>query len=142
MKSQFKTSTICRLCNFTKITVKNSFKNILFFIDAAAILEVLRPPTFVQQPQNTVALEKGDVTMDCEVTGHPQPIVQWYKNGDLIIESEYFQMVRGQSLKILGLVGLDAGIYQCVATNIAGNVQSAAELRVMKKLGKLLSYIL
>ena len=104
-------------------------------IDSAAILEVLRPPTFVQQPQNTVALEKGDVTLDCEVAGHPQPVVQWYKNGDLIIESEYFQMVGGQSLKILGLVGLDAGIYQCVATNIAGNVQSAAELRVMKKLG-------
>ena len=69
--------------------------------------------------------------------GEPHPTVQWYKNGDLIIESEYFQIVSGQSLKILGLVGLDSGIYQCVATNLAGNVQSAAELKVLKKLGKL-----
>ena len=59
-----------------------------------------------------------------------------YKNGDLIIESEYFQIVRESNLKILGLVGLDAGIYQCVATNQVGNIQSSAELKVIKKFGK------
>ena len=59
-----------------------------------------------------------------------------YKNGDLIIESEYFQIVRESNLKILGLVGLDAGIYQCVATNQVGNIQSSAELKVVKKFGK------
>ena len=99
----------------------------------------MRSPRFVKQPQNTVALEKGDVTLQCEVRGEPQPIVQWYKNGDLIIESEYFQIVGDQSLKILGLVGLDAGIYQCMASNLAGNIQSSAELKVIKKLGKFLT---
>ena len=99
----------------------------------------MRSPRFVKQPQNTVALEKGDVTLQCEVKGEPQPIVQWYKNGDLIIESEYFQIVGDQSLKILGLVGLDAGIYQCMASNLAGNIQSSAELKVIKKLGKCLT---
>ena len=99
----------------------------------------MRSPRFVKQPQNTVALEKGDVTLQCEVKGEPQPIVQWYKNGDLIIESEYFQIVGDQSLKILGLVGLDAGIYQCMASNLAGNIQSSAELKVIKKLGECLT---
>jgi hypothetical protein len=73
--------------------------------------------------------------LECEVAGEPEPTVQWYKNGDLIIESEYFQIVGGSSLKILGLVGLDAGIYQCVATNVVANIQFAAELKVPKKLG-------
>ena len=43
------------------------------------------------------------------------------------------QMVRGTSLKILGLVSSDSGIYQCIATNEAGSVQAAAQLRVQSK---------
>ncbi len=43
------------------------------------------------------------------------------------------QIVQGTNLKILGLVELDSGIYQCVATNPAGNVQAGAQLRVIKK---------
>ena len=42
-------------------------------------------------------------------------------------------MVRGTSLKILGLVSSDSGIYQCIATNEAGSVQAAAQLRVQSK---------
>jgi neogenin len=44
-----------------------------------------------------------------------------------------FQIVRGTNLKILGLVELDSGIYQCVATNPAGNIQAGAQLKVVKK---------
>ena len=43
------------------------------------------------------------------------------------------EIVRGTSLKILGLVSSDAGIYQCIATNIAGSVQASAQLRVKTK---------
>ncbi len=106
--------------------------------DAAAVLEVLIAPSLSKVPQDTVAVEKGDIELECEAEGIPEPTVQWYKNGDLIIESEYFQVVRGSSLKILGLVGLDAGIYQCMASNLAGNVQSSAQLRVINKSGKFL----
>ena len=104
-------------------------------IDSAAVLQVLSPPIFATKPENVVALEKADIEMACEVQGLPEPTVQWYKNGDLIIESEYFQIVGKSNLKILGLVGLDSGMYQCVATNSAGNIQAAAELKVTKKLG-------
>ena len=45
----------------------------------------------------------------------------------------YSQLVRGTSLKILGLVTSDAGIYQCIATNTAGSVQAAAQLTVKTK---------
>ena len=112
-------------------------ENSLDSIDVAAVIEVWRGPRFVKKPQNTVAVEKGDIEMLCQVEAEPRPTVQWYKNGDLIIESEYFQIVRESNLKILGLVGLDAGIYQCVATNQVGNIQSSAELKVIKKYGKL-----
>jgi neogenin len=42
-------------------------------------------------------------------------------------------MVRGTDLKILGLVGSDAGVYQCLATSPAGSIQAAAQLRVKSK---------
>ena len=42
-------------------------------------------------------------------------------------------MVRGTSLKILGLVSSDAGIYQCIASNQAGTIQASAQLQVKSK---------
>jgi hypothetical protein len=60
-------------------------------LDSAAVLEVHVPPRFLRTPQNVVSVEKGDVEFECEVYGVPAATIQWYKNGDLIIESEYFQ---------------------------------------------------
>ena len=45
----------------------------------------------------------------------------------------FLQIIQGTNLKILGSVELDSGIYQCVATNPVGNVQTAAQLKVLKK---------
>ena len=42
-------------------------------------------------------------------------------------------MVRGTSLRILGLVSSDSGVYQCIAANTAGTIQAAAQLRVQTK---------
>ena len=61
-------------------------------IDAAAVLDVQVSPKFNRKPENTLALEKEDVTLECSVYGRPQVTVQWYKNGDLIVESDYFQV--------------------------------------------------
>ncbi len=49
-------------------------------------------PRFLRMPQNVVTVEKGDVEFECEVYSVPPATIQWYKNGDLIIESEYFQV--------------------------------------------------
>ena len=62
-------------------------------IDSAAILDVLVAPSFVRRPQNTFAYEKEDIKLECDVYSRPQATIQWYKNGDLIIESEYFQVI-------------------------------------------------
>ena len=36
------------------------------------------------------------------------------------------------SLKILGLVERDSGVYQCVAINEVGNAQASAQLKVLR----------
>lgn len=61
-------------------------------VDSAAIVEVLVAPRFLRKPQNVVSVEKSDIELECEVYSVPPATIQWYKNGDLIIESEYFQV--------------------------------------------------
>ncbi|XP_026287667.1 netrin receptor DCC isoform X2 [Frankliniella occidentalis] len=100
-------------------------------VDASATLEVLVPPRFIKQPQNKVAVEKDDLELECEVYGKPEPKVYWVKNGDIITQNEYIQVVGGYNLRILGLMSMDSGIFQCIATNPAGNIQAAARLTVV-----------
>ncbi|CAG0894859.1 unnamed protein product [Darwinula stevensoni] len=104
-------------------------------IDASALLDVQVAPRFEKKPTSQIAKEKQDIELECEVYGRPEPTVEWYKNGELIIESDYFQMVNGKHLKILGLVSSDAGIYQCMAFNAAGYIQASAHLSVLPASG-------
>jgi neogenin len=122
-------------------------------VDVTAQLEVQVPPRYVTRPRSTTSHEKDDAELECQLYGRPEPTVQWTKNGELIIESEYFQVkkllirifpglslitlpvskqiINGNNLKILGLVASDFGIYQCIGSNPAGNVQAAASLTIL-----------
>ncbi|XP_055771752.1 netrin receptor DCC-like [Salvelinus fontinalis] len=73
--------------------------------------------------------------LECAVTGNPPPTVRWMKNGEEVIPSDYFQIVDGSNLQILGLVKSDEGFYQCVAENEAGNAQAMAQL-ILRDPGK------
>lgn len=101
-------------------------------VDAGANIDVQVPPRFVKRPVSRYAFEKEDVELECEIYGRPEPTVQWLKNGELLVESDYFQLVNGYNLKILGLVSSDTSIYQCVGSNSAGNIQASAQLIILK----------
>ncbi|XP_071198461.1 netrin receptor DCC-like [Salvelinus alpinus] len=97
-------------------------------ITASCELSVLVPPQFLNYPTNTYSYESTDMELECAVTGNPPPTVHWMKNGEEVIPSDYFQIVDGSNLQILGLVKSDEGFYQCVAENEAGNAQAMAQL--------------
>lgn len=61
----------------------------------------------------------------------PRARISWLKNGEEVIASDYFQIIDGRSLRILGLVWSDEGLYQCFATNQLGIIQSTAHLIVL-----------
>uniref|UniRef100_A0A8C1DD63 Neogenin 1a n=1 Tax=Cyprinus carpio carpio TaxID=630221 RepID=A0A8C1DD63_CYPCA len=88
-------------------------------------------PQFLKKPANIYAHEATDVTFECEVTGSPAPTIKWVKNGDAVIPSDYFKIIKEQNLLVLGLVKSDEGFYQCLAENDAGNVQSSAQLIIL-----------
>ncbi|XP_027837990.1 neogenin isoform X3 [Aphis gossypii] len=98
--------------------------------DASATLEVHVKPQFIRKPKDTMVLEKEDIILECEVAGKPPPRVTWLKNGDRIKQDEYLQFVNGTNLKISGLMTMDSGMFQCLASNPAGNIQSSAFLNV------------
>ncbi|CAL8243950.1 unnamed protein product [Lota lota] len=101
-------------------------------IDAQAQLTVQVPPQFVKRPANIYAHESMDIIFKCEVTGSPAPTVKWVKNGDAVIPSDYFKIIREHNLQVLGLVKSDEGFYQCLAENDAGNIQASAQLIILE----------
>ncbi|XP_069561698.1 neogenin 1a isoform X3 [Brachyistius frenatus] len=100
-------------------------------IEAQAELTVQVPPQFAKRPVNIYAHESMDIVFECEVSGSPAPTVKWVKNGDAVIPSDYFKIIKEHNLQVLGLVKSDEGFYQCLAENDAGNIQSSAQLIIL-----------
>ncbi|KAM8907555.1 neogenin isoform 4-T4 [Lycaon pictus] len=101
-------------------------------IEAQAELTVQAQPEFLKQPTNIYAHESMDIVFECEVTGKPTPTVKWIKNGDMVIPSDYFKIVKEHNLQVLGLVKSDEGFYQCIAENDVGNAQAGAQLIILE----------
>uniref|UniRef100_A0A2K6FCN4 Neogenin n=1 Tax=Propithecus coquereli TaxID=379532 RepID=A0A2K6FCN4_PROCO len=94
--------------------------------------KVVTQPEFLKQPTNIYAHESMDIVFECEVTGKPTPTVKWVKNGDMVIPSDYFKIVKEHNLQVLGLVKSDEGFYQCIAENDVGNAQAGAQLIILE----------
>ncbi|XP_004855575.1 neogenin isoform X8 [Heterocephalus glaber] len=101
-------------------------------IETQAELTVQAQPEFLKQPANIYAHESMDIIFECEVTGKPTPTVKWVKNGDMVIPSDYFKIVKEHNLQVLGLVKSDEGFYQCIAENDVGNAQAGAQLIILE----------
>lgn len=136
----------CRICNSNQVdltqqaTTTTSYNNTRLDIsnterdecdERSGVLRVLVSPRFLKRPVSVNATLKSDVEFECSVYGVPKPMVQWFKNGEPIYPSEYFQFNSNQgSLKILGIIAQDEGYYQCLASNELNTIQSVAQLSV------------
>ncbi|CAM9982991.1 unnamed protein product [Lampetra fluviatilis] len=106
-------------------------------MQASAVLTVHAPPRFSFPPRDALAHEGADVELACGVEGNPAPSIKWLKNGDTVIPGDYFHIAEEHTLKILGVVKSDEGMYQCVAENEHGNVQAGARLLVADRVEQL-----
>ncbi|XP_015837098.1 neogenin isoform X4 [Tribolium castaneum] len=100
-------------------------------LDASATIQVQVPPRFRKKPQDKIENANKDIELECSVYGNPEPKISWFKDGEAIISNDYYQIVNGHNLKIMGLMPSDSGIFQCFASNPAGNIQAAASLKVL-----------
>ncbi|XP_039268950.2 hemicentin-1-like [Styela clava] len=87
-------------------------------------LIVQEPPTIGRGPTNITVLANTPVTLPCEVSGTPQPLVRWLKNSHPYYPSQklgYRQLEIG-SLQISAASVQDMGLYTCNVENDAGSI--------------------
>ncbi|KAJ6662863.1 hypothetical protein lerEdw1_011067, partial [Lerista edwardsae] len=85
---------------------------------------------FHVHPQSAVVEEGGVARFQCQIHGLPEPVILWQKNRVPIdTDSDRYTLLPKGVLQITGLRAEDAGIFRCVATNIA-SVKFSREARL------------
>ena len=91
------------------------------------------PPKCVIPLTNVTAAVGTPVILQCLVSGKPNPIAEWYKDGDRVTDSRCIiqEKTAGHfNLLITNVTQSDAGEYKCVIQNTAGCIETTALLKV------------
>ncbi|XP_054379622.1 roundabout homolog 3 isoform X3 [Pongo abelii] len=102
--------------------------------NASLEVAVLRDD-FRQSPGNVVVAVGEPAVLECvPPRGHPEPSVSWRKDGARLKEEEGRITIRGGKLMMSHTLKSDAGMYVCMASNMAGERESAAaEVTVLER---------
>ncbi|AWP10692.1 putative hemicentin-1 [Scophthalmus maximus] len=96
-------------------------------------LSVHEPPTIPYSGEiiNQTILSGFPTELECKATGNPLPAITWYKDGRPLTSAAGVTLLkRGQVLEIERAQLSDAGIYRCVAVNLAGLAEISHSLQV------------
>ncbi|XP_031201209.1 cell adhesion molecule-related/down-regulated by oncogenes [Mastomys coucha] len=75
------------------------------------------------------------ILFTCDVHGNPAPNRTWYHNAQPIHSSSR-RLTEGNVLKITGVIMEDSGLYQCIADNGIGFMQSTGRLQIEQDSGQ------
>ncbi|XP_067214309.1 interference hedgehog-like isoform X3 [Linepithema humile] len=89
-------------------------------VKSVIILKVVEPPKVVRQPKESTVTEGGEIELSCNVTGEPEPTVEWLINGESLQPSKNVK-IEGYNLFISVVEKEHAGFIQCVASNAYGS---------------------
>ncbi|OXB81406.1 UNVERIFIED_CONTAM: hypothetical protein H355_001623 [Colinus virginianus] len=84
-------------------------------------------PALLQQLVDQTVNTSNSAMLECQVHGIPEPQITWFKN------HEEIQQESGPGRRMLFIERVkeeDEGLYQCIATNLKGSVESAAYVTV------------
>jgi len=90
-------------------------------------------PQFSQKLDNITLDEGSTATLECHVTGQPDPGVRWYKEGRPLTSSQKVEMRKQDGRVRLILYGVkehDSGRYTCIAQNQLGENSTSANIIV------------
>ena len=76
----------------------------------------------------------SDESFRCVASGVPAPTITWYKNGSPILNSNRVTEELDGTLLFTDVTKEEEGVYQCVAQNIDGRVQSSGTVSVYCKI--------
>ncbi|XP_053186731.1 receptor-type tyrosine-protein phosphatase F-like [Scomber japonicus] len=110
----------------------------LGMIEATAQVTVKGLPSFVKSPEDQTGFSGGVASFVCQAAGEPKPRITWMKNGEKV-SSQHFEVIEfddgsGSVLRIEPLrTDRDGAIYECTATNSAGEISTSAKLTVLEE---------
>ena len=114
-----------------KVTAENSAGVTV----STANLQVTNAPFFIGAlPTNATAIENKPYQLQVQAKGVPTPEVVFYKDDNKIAESEKIMIQTSDKNHVLSLKNAelqDRGVYKCIATNQAGQVESECNLDVL-----------
>ncbi|KAF7662358.1 hypothetical protein LDENG_00238340 [Lucifuga dentata] len=95
-------------------------------------------PSFIKTPEDQTGISGGVASFVCQATGEPKPRITWMKKGKKV-SSQRFEVIEfddgsGSVLRIQPLrTHRDEAIYECTATNSAGEINTSAKLTVLEE---------
>nr|XP_060621323.1 myotilin isoform X2 [Anolis sagrei ordinatus] len=105
--------------------------------EQGSIQEKFFQPRFVQVPEDITVEEGRFCRIDFKVSGLPTPDVAWYLNGRLVHPDEFHKMIvseKGVHSFIFEVVRVyDAGMWECVTYNRAGEASFTVKLDVIAR---------
>ncbi|XP_045885526.1 receptor-type tyrosine-protein phosphatase delta-like [Micropterus dolomieu] len=101
-------------------------------------IDTPQTPRFTRTPEDQTGVEGGVASFVCQATGNPQPNIVWNKKGKKVSKHRYeiieFDNGSGSVLRIQPLrTIIDEVIYECHASNSAGEVTASARLSVLRE---------
>jgi len=95
-------------------------------------LQVLYPPEIELETDRVHSGENKEAHLTCLIQGNPMPTVRWYRDSNLLAETDTvsFQTQQNRHTLILRSIrsGLDFGNYSCVAENSLGTFKKHIEV--------------
>ena len=121
------------MCELSRRTSIEILLKLVLFTDGAEEVLLFPPiqenytePRIVFGPKNITAFLGDRVELQCRVSGHPQPKIQWIskREGKLSNIGPNFRVHKNNSLIFRRVEKRDESYYHCEAQNIEGNVKS------------------
>ncbi|PNI67325.1 HMCN1 isoform 2 [Pan troglodytes] len=107
--------------------------NIAGNVTQAVKLNVHVPPKIQRGPKHLKVQVGQRVDIPCNAQGTPLPVITWSKGGStMLVDGEHHVSNPDGTLSIDQATPSDAGIYTCVATNIAGTDETEITLHVQE----------
>ena len=121
-------------------------ENVAGQVESSANLVVNQPtlrgvaPDFRTKLTDQRVQQNQTAKFTCAAVGTPKPIISWFKDGKQLPNDDRYKMDDNDAestLEISNITPPDAGVYECVAKNSAGEARCKAKLNIiLAKTGK------